>query len=137
MSDNSSENNTEKKEISQEFTKKVVGWVKLDNQIRELRAKSKEITAEKKELEEWILNYLDKIGEKTISIGDGNLRRNVSKTKAPIKKENIFSTIKDLTKDENKASLITQQIFENRPMTERINLKRTKNRGPKKQQENL
>lgn len=137
MSDNSSENNTEKKEISQEFTKKVVGWVKLDNQIRELRAKSKEITAEKKELEEWILNYLDKIGEKTISIGDGNLRRNVSKTKAPIKKENIYSTIKDLTKDENKASLITQQIFENRPMTERINLKRTKNRGPKKQQENL
>lgn len=137
MSDNSSENNTEKKEISQEFTKKVVGWVKLDNQIRELRAKSKEITAEKKELEEWILNYLDKIGEKTISIGDGNLRRNVSKTKAPIKKENIYATIKDLTKDENKASLITQQIFENRPMTERINLKRTKNRGPKKQQENL
>lgn len=135
MSDSDSEN---KKQVTKEFQQKVITWVKLDDQIREIRAKTKEITAEKKELEEWILQYLDTIGEKAISIGDGNLRRNVSKTKAPLKKENIYSTIKDLTKDENKANLITNQIFENRPMSERINLKRTKNRGPKnKPKENL
>jgi hypothetical protein len=126
-----------KKEVSKEFQKNVVAWVKLDDQLRELRAKSKEITAEKKDLEEWILQYLDQIGEKAISIGDGNLRKNVSKTKAPLKKENIYATIKDLTKDENKANLITTQIFENRPMSERINLKRTKNRGPKAKKEDL
>ena len=131
MSDNSDNNSEQKKEVSKEFTQKVIDWVKLDDKLRELRAKSKEITGEKKELEEWILAYLDQIGEKAISIGDGNLRKNVSKTKAPLKKENIHATIKDLTKDEAKASLITQQIFENRPMTERINLKRTKNRGKK------
>lgn len=119
------------KAVSKEFTQKVVEWVKLDDQLREIRAKSKEITGEKKELEEWILQYLDEIGEKAISIGDGNLRKNVSKTKAPIKKENIFATIKDMTKDENKASLITNKIFEDRPLTERVNLKRTKLRGPK------
>lgn len=127
-----SETDTQEKKVSDEFTQKVVAWVKLDDKIRELRAQTKEITQDKKELEEWILDYLDKIGEKSISIGDGNLRRNISKTKAPLKKENIYTTIKDLTKDENKASLITQQIFENRPLTERINLKRTKNKGPKK-----
>ena len=126
-----SDSETNKKEVSKEFQQKVVTWVKLDDQLREIRAKSKEITAEKKDLEEWILQYLDKIGEKAISIGDGNLRKNVSKTKAPLKKENIYATIKDLTKDENKANLITTQIFENRPMSERVNLKRTKNRGPK------
>lgn len=134
MSDN--ENTEEKKQITKEFTERVKEWVKIDNQIRELRNKSKELTTEKKELEEWILQYLDEIGEKTISIGDGNLRKNVSKTKAPLKKENIFMTIKDLTKDENKANVITKQIFENRPLTERVNLKRTKNRGPKFSQEN-
>jgi hypothetical protein len=75
--------------------------------------------------------YLDKINEKVISIGDGNLRRNISKTKGPLKKENIYATIKDLTKDDTKANMITTQIFENRPLTERINLKRTKNRKPK------
>lgn len=139
MSDNSDNNdNTEqKKDVSKEFTNKVIQWVKCDDKLRELRVKSKEITGDKKELEEWILSYLDQIGEKAISIGDGNLRKNISKTKAPLKKENIHATIKDLTKDEAKASLITQQIFENRPMTERINLKRTKNRGPKQNKENL
>lgn len=126
-----------KKQVSKEFQQKVVAWVKLDNQLREIRAKSKEITTEKKDLEEWILQYLDEIGEKSISIGDGNLRKNVSKTKAPLKKENIYATIKDLTKDENKANMITKQIFENRPMSERVNLKRTKNRGPKAPKENL
>ena len=125
----------EPKKVSKEFTEKVVAWVKYDDALRELRNKSKEITQEKKELEEWILNYLEQIGEKAISIGDCNLRRNVSKTKGPLKKENIYSTIKDLTKDENKASLITTQIFENRPLTERVNLKRTKNRGGKNKQD--
>ncbi|ADO67259.1 hypothetical protein crov226 [Cafeteria roenbergensis virus] len=134
---NNSDTSEKQKEVSKEFTIKVVEWVKMDNALRELRAKSKEITDEKKDLEGWILSYLDQIGEKTISIGDGNLRKNVSKTKAPLKKETIHSTIKDITKDDAKASLITQQIFENRPMTERINLKRTKNRGPKKTNENV
>jgi len=137
MSDNSDNNSEQKKEVSKEFQNKVVEWVKLDDKLREIRTKTKEITGEKKELEEWILAYLDKIGEKAISIGDGNLRKNVSKTKAPLKKENIHATIKDLTKDEAKASLITQQIFENRPLTERVNLKRTKNRGLKKSKEDL
>lgn len=129
MSDSESENT--KKETSKEFKEKVVEWVKIDDKLREFKIKTKELTEDKKDLEQWILDYLEKIGEKAISIGDGNLRRNVSKTKAPIKKENIYATIKDLTKDENRANIITKQIFENRPLTERINLKRTKNRGPK------
>jgi hypothetical protein len=128
---NNSDTSEKKKEVSKEFTQKVVEWVKLDDQLRTLKAKSKEITGDKKELEEWILEYLEKIGEKAISIGDGNLRRNVSKTKGPLKKENIYTAIKDMTKDESKASMITAKIFENRPLTERVNLKRTKNRGPK------
>lgn len=122
---------SDQKKISKEFSEKVVEWVKLDDALRELREKSKEITQEKKELEEYILKYLDGIGEKAIGITDGNLRKNVSQTKAPLKKENIFNTIKDLTKDEIKASTITEQIFNNRPLTERVNLKRTKLRGSK------
>lgn len=131
-----SEEENEKK-ISKEFQEKVQLWVKLDDALRDLRNKSKEITQEKKELEEYILTYLDEIGEKSIGITNGNLRKNISKTKAPLKKENIYNTIKDLTKDETKASTITNQIFENRPLTERINLKRTKLRGNKKEKEDL
>lgn len=124
------------KEVSKEFTEKVVEWVKLDDSLRELREKSKEITQEKKDLEEYILRYLEEIGEKSIGISDGNLRRNVSQTKAPLKKETIFNTIKDMTKDETKASTITEQIFNNRPLTERVNLKRTRLRGPKTTKKN-
>lgn len=139
MSENTENTDTTEntKNISKEFTDNVVQWVKFDDELRNLRSKTKEITTEKAELEKSILEYLDKIGEKAISIGDGNLRKNISKTKGPLKKEHIQATIKDLTKDEGKATLITNQIFDNRPLSERVNLKRTKNRGPKVQKDNL
>ena len=129
MSDN--EDTLQNKNITNEFTKNVISWVKLDDNLRELKHKVKDIMDQKKSLEEDILSYLDEIGEKSISIGGGNLRKNVSKTKAPLKKETIFSTVREFTKDDTKANFLTSQIFENRPMTERINLKRTKLRGPK------
>jgi len=124
----SKENN---KEISKEFQEQVQLWVKIDDSLRDFKNKSRELTQEKKEIEEYILSYLDEIGEKSIGITNGNLRKNISKSKAPLKKENIYNTIKDLTKDEVKASTITNQIFENRPLTERVNLKRTNNKNKK------
>ena len=42
--------------------------------------------------------------------------------------ENIQSALLDITKDSNKALELTKYIFQSRPLTERVNLKRTKNR---------
>ena len=93
----------------------------------------KDLKTEKKEYEIFILEYMDKINESVINISDGKLRRNKSSTKPPLKQEFIQNALLDITKDSVKAMEITKYILDNRPTTERINLKRTRNRIKKKE----
>lgn len=120
------------KDITEEFKEVVVNWVKIDDDIRSLNQKIKDLKDEKKEFEVFILEYMNTINENVINISDGKLRLNRSKTKAPLKEENIQSALLDITKDSNKALELTKYIFQSRPLTERVNLKRTKNRIEKK-----
>ena len=129
MSENS---DSEVPEITEEFKENVKKWVIIDDQIREHRAITKTLTKEKKQYEQNILDYLESIKVKSIDITGGHLRRNVSKTKAPIKKQLIETALFDLTKSKEKSSTMTNYIMDSRPVTQRVNLKRTKNRGSKK-----
>ena len=130
MSDSSDEDKQDK--VTEALTKNVITWVKLDDQIRENRAQTKILLDEKKQYEQFILDFLENANEKVLEISDGRLRRNVSKTKAPLKKETIFNSLKEITKDEEKSLKLTEYIINNRAMVERVNLKRTRNRGSKK-----
>jgi len=132
MSD--SEDNTETS-VTNEFKDLVVNWVSIDDSIREYNSKLKELKDEKKSYEQNILNYLEKIGENVIEISDGKLRRNVSKTKGALKHEIIQSALTDCVNDSEKAFQMTNYIMNKRPIVERINLKRTRNRGPRKKKE--
>nr|QFG74659.1 MAG: hypothetical protein [Megaviridae environmental sample] len=127
MSDNESDNDVQQK-ITSSFKNNVLKWIELDDVIRELRAKTKEITTEKKTYEDSILNFLAEVEEKSVVIPNGKLSRNVSKTKAPLKKETIQSALTEITHDGNKAAAMTEHIINSRPTVERINLKRTRNR---------
>ena len=131
MSD-SENNNDSPKKVSKEFINKVRDWIKIDDSIREIRAKTKELTNEKKQHEEYILNYMEQIDEKCFNIKDGKLRRNVSKAKGPLKKAIIQQALVEITGDAIKAKTMTEHIINSRPTVERVNLKRTFNRGPKK-----
>jgi hypothetical protein len=132
MSDNNASDNEDvQQKITQDFKKKVLKWLEIDDQIREMRAKSKELNTEKKQHEEFILSFLEQVGEKELAVSDGKLRRNVSKTKKPLSKDSIQKALTELIKDKEKATTMTEHIINSRPTVERINLKRTKNRGPK------
>lgn len=120
------------KSITEEFKEVVINWVKIDDDIRKKNIEIKELKDEKKEYEIFILEYMDKINENVINISDGKLRMNRSKTKAPLKEECIQQAIMDFTKDNDQALAITKHIFTSRPLSERVNLKRTKNRPKKK-----
>lgn len=126
MSD--SENKGEKKKISKEFVESVKKYLEVDDKLREIKEKTKDLNTEKKQREEFILNYLQTIDEKVIDVADGKLRRNISKTQAPLKKETIQKALADIIGDSNKATAMTEQIIKSRPTVERITLKRTKNR---------
>ncbi len=127
MSD--SENKQEKKKVSPEFVSNVKKYLEVDDKIRELREQNKKLIQEKKQKEEFILNYLQQVDEKMIDVPDGKLRRNVSKTQAPLKKETIHKALTDIMGDATKALDITDKIIKSRPTVERVTLKRTKHRA--------
>jgi hypothetical protein len=119
---------SENKKISPEFVQSVKKYLEVDDKLKELREHMKKITAEKKSKEEFILNYLQSIDEKVIDVADGKLRRNISKTQAPLKKDTIQNALTEIVGDSVKAIAMTNQIIKSRPMVERVTLKRTKSR---------
>jgi uncharacterized HAD superfamily protein len=124
MSD--TEDNQQK--ITKEFRNNVIKYLDIDDEIRNYRIKTKDLLKEKKEFEDKILNFLESVEEQSIVVRDGKLIKNISKTKAPLKKESIFKSLLEITGDNTKALTLTDHIINSRPTVERVNLKRTKNR---------
>ena len=83
------------KKPSEKLIISIKHWVQLDDRVRKLKDEIKELTDEKKNHEEVVLAELLKLDEQVIAISDGKLRRNVTKTQAPLKKEEIQKTIFD------------------------------------------
>ena len=125
-----SDNNPEiQSKVNESFKKNVKKWLSIDDEIRAMRAKSKELTNEKKDFEESILKHLEDVQEKEFLVPGGKLRKNVYKTKAPLTKESIQKALTDIIKDKTQATTMTDHIIKSRPIVERVNLKRTKYRS--------
>ena len=139
---NSEQNSETKKQLNRDFLDKVIKFIKTDDVIKKKEKENKEeikvLKNEKKTLEKYILQFLDKIDENFISInGTGKLIKNESKTKGSIKIENIQEVIMEtLKKEDYKLTLepelilkltndIIQQVEEKRPVSKKIYLKRT------------
>jgi len=117
-----------KKTVSPEFVNTVKKYLEIDDKLKEYRETIKKLTSDKKDKEDFILNYLQTIEESVIDVRDGKLRRNISKTQAPLKKEMIHKTLTEIVGDAIKAQSMTDQIIKSRPIVERVTLKRTKNK---------
>ena len=124
----SSSESKSSKVITAEFKDNVKEWIKYDDRIRELNNEIKELKNNKKDHEDFILTYLTQIGEKELQIHDSKLRKNVYKTKEPLKKETMFLSINQMLKNNTQSQELTNYIIDNRPTKERISLKRTKNK---------
>ena len=118
---------SEEQNVSQKFVESIKAWVAIDDRMLKLKEELKKLNTEKKEYEVKVLAELDKMDQKMISISDGKLKKNVTKTQAPLKKDTIQKTLFDLTKDEKKTFDIIEQMMKSRPVVEKVNLKRTKN----------
>lgn len=116
---------------SKEFVNAIKSWVAIDDRIRKLNEEIKTLKNEKKEYEGEILQGFDKMEENVVTITDGKLKKNVSKTQTPLKKDIIQKSIFEFIKDERKTLDILEYMNSSRQSVERVNLKRTKNRIPK------
>ena len=131
MSESESQTEDVQYKVTKDFRNNVIKWVEIDDNIRTLRAKVKEFNDMKKEHEVNIIEYLTKVDEENVVIKDGKISKNVSKSKAPLKKETIQKALVDLVHDQNKASAMADHIINSRPTVEKISLRRTKNRDKK------
>lgn len=120
--------NQDQIKITDEFKNSVVNWVSIDDKIKELNLKIKELKEEKKEDEVVIIEYLEKYNQDMIDITGGKLKKNVTKTQTPLKKDLISSALNELINDSHKAEEMTQFIFSKRQTKEKINLRRMKNK---------
>jgi len=119
---------SDNKKPSEKLINSIKHWVQLDDKIMKLKNEIKNINEERKEHENIVLSELEKMEEQVISISDGKLKRNITKSQAPIKKENIQKTILEFTKDQDKTSQIIEKIMTSRETKEKINLKRIINK---------
>ena len=126
-----SESDSNKKQISQEFVQAVKKYLEVDDKLREIKDRTKKLNTEKKEKQEYIINYLTSIEESIIDVVDGKLKKTITKSQAPLKKELIHKALTDITGDSVKAQSMTETIINSRPTVERVNLKRTKNKAPR------
>ena len=138
MSDSENQEDVQQK-VTKAFRKNVLKWVELDDGVRALKAKIKEINervkelnSEKEQFEEPIIHFLSQVNEDAVQLKDGGkLSKNISKQKAPLKKEFIHKALVELVNDPNKAMAMTDHIINSRPVTEKINLKRVVSREKK------
>ena len=113
--------------ITSHFVSSIKSWVSIDDKIFKLKEEIKALTNEKKEFEKIVLDELDKMDNTVISIPDGKIKKIISKSQTPLKKEHIQKTLFEFTRDEKKTSDIINQMMKERQIVEKINLKRTKN----------
>ena len=118
---------SEKLRVSKELVDNVKKYIEIDNALKELRTQTKKFNDEKKKNQEFILTYLQKCEEETIDITGGTLKRDVKKQLAPLKKENIQSTLTKIIGDGVKASAMVEEIYKSRATIEKVSLKRIKN----------
>lgn len=127
MSDNSQTEDVQYK-VTNDFKNSVLNWINIDDNIREHRKVVKELNQQKKDFEESIIKYLTQVDEESIQIKDGFLKKSVTKSKEPLKKENIHTALVEITGDANKAIMLTEHILKSRKETEKISLRRSVNR---------
>ena len=118
--------------VTNGFKQDVLRWINIDDNIREHRKAVKDLNQQKKDFEESIIKYLTQVDEESIQIKDGFLKKAVTKSKEPLKKENIQTALVEITGDATKATMLTEHILKSRKETEKISLRRTVNRNKNK-----
>ena len=111
-------------ELKKKFKNIVIAWVQLDDKIKTINSELKNMKDEKKQYEDFILNFMEKYNENMITLSNGILKKNVSQTKQSINEEMINEAIEEFTKDVEQAYTITQKIIEKRQINEKVTLKR-------------
>lgn len=129
-SDDEIEKEANELQVTKEFQENVIKYVKLHDLITKKNEEIRELKKMKKPCEDYILKYLDKVKVNSVEVTDGKLRKNQSENKVPLSQDIIKDAIAKKVSDPKVIEEILKSI-ENRATKIQVNIKRTKNSGPR------
>ena len=98
------------------FEGQIQQWVQLDNQIKQLNEKIREIRDKRNTLEQNIVNYAstNNLSNSTVKISDGRLRFTNTRIPEPLTFKYLEKTLSEVIKNENQVKIIMEHIRQKR-----------------------
>jgi hypothetical protein len=108
------------------FEENIKNWVMIDNQIKTLHEKTRELRENKNTMEENIINYVktNKLTNAIVSISDGKLKFVNTKQTAPLTLKFVEECLAKCIKSEDQVKQIVNYIKESREVKYISDIKR-------------
>lgn len=112
--------------MSDSFERNIQKWVNVDNQLKIINEKAKELRDEKNELLEDINIYIDtnKLNNASIDISDGKLRFAQSRITQPLTLKFVENCLSNIINDQRQVTQIMKYIKDKREKKEISEIKR-------------
>ena len=98
------------------FENQIQQWVQLDNQLKQLNDKTRELREKRNTLEQNITNYAssNNLSNATVQISDGKLKFANTKVPEPLTFKYLEKTLREVIKNESQVKLIMEHIKQKR-----------------------
>ena len=98
------------------FENQIQQWVSIDNQLKNINEKAKELREKRNVLEQSITNYAssNNLSNASIKISDGRLKFTNTRVPEPITLKYLEKTLSEVIKNESQAKLIMDHIRQKR-----------------------
>ncbi len=108
------------------FENNIKTWVNIDNQIKSLNEKARELREQRNELCTEIINYAgsNNLGNATVEISDGKLKFATSRSTAPLTLRFIQTCLEDVIREPESVSKIMKYIKSKREVRTSSDIKR-------------
>ena len=111
------------------FESQIQQWVLIDNQLKNLNDKTKELREKRNMLTNSISNYAstNNYSDKIIQISDGKIKITNAKTSEPLTFKYIEKTLGEVIKNESQVKLIIEHLKQRREIKHIPEIKRFSN----------
>ncbi len=98
------------------FENQIQQWVSLDNQLKQLNEKVKDLRDKRNNLEENITSYASEnnLSNATVKINDGRLKFTNTKVQEPLTFKYLEKTLGEVIKNESQVKLIVEHLKQKR-----------------------
>ena len=111
------------------FENQIQKWVSIDNELKQINEKARELREKRNNLEQNITNYAfnNNLSNSTIQISDGKLRFANTKIAEPLTFKYLEKSLSEVIKNESQVKLIMEHLKQKRSIKTVPEIKRFSN----------